>query len=172
MVYNHNIKKHYTFFAANVTQTNALQPNQIHQRSVVKKTDLLDESDAAIEWLVFGIKSFRKTQKFISEITLVPAINVILLAGQLNMTTNDSETILTIDDRWKFSLNEEEARLLLHLKLNFDSIFNRYLKNTNTFKATTEEMDIINVFGHVLMLEDNVEKRLKIERANAMNSNL
>lgn len=67
---------------------------------------------------------------------------------------------------------KEKSGFLLHLKLNFDSIFNRYLKNTNTFKATTEEMSIINVFGHVLMLEDNVEKRLKIERANAMNSNL
>lgn len=85
----------------------------------MKKTDLLDESDATIEWLVFGIKSFRKTQKFISEITLVPAINVILLAGQLNMTTNDSETILTIDDRWKFSLNEGEVGLSITSKVEF-----------------------------------------------------
>lgn len=152
-----------------MVQANALNTLKIDQNSVVQEEDVIESAD----WLIYGKKSSMKTCKFITNITLISAINVMLFTGPLHLTTNnaDHSVLVNIDECFKFALDQREAQLFFDLKLKFDSVLNRYLHNRNSFKATTAEMRLLDVLVNVMIEEDTVEKRLKIKRANALNHN-
>lgn len=128
-------------FAANVVKANALdsQSLKIHQNSVAQEEDVLEST---VDCLIFGKKSSVKGWKFITEITLVSTINAMLFTDPLHVTTNnvDSDALVNIDECFKFALDQREAQLFFDLKLNFNSLLNRYLHDHISFKATAAEM--------------------------------
>lgn len=131
---------------------------------------------AGAEWLIHGEKSSASKMTFIRNITLVPSIDVILFAGNINLANQPAanqhdDTVFKIDEWIQCIVDVTEAELLFLLRSKFASVMSRFLLNHRYFMLTCDEVRVLDTLINVVQQEDMVERNIKFNRAMALNDN-
>lgn len=130
--------------------------------------------DVTADWLVYGQKVRCGRLNFIKNITLIPSIEVVLMAGPISLyesnllTATDnpnSETIFKIDDWIKIAVDREGAQLLFQLRLKFSKVLTRFLENHRMFQKTNEEMKIIDALTFAIQRGRSDRKKYKNQKS-------
>lgn len=119
--------------------------------------------DANAKWLIHGEKSRISRFTLIQNISVIPAIDVALFAGPVNLPTsslnfrNNTNGALYIDDWIYFTMNKIDASLLFQLRQKFASMFVNFLRNPVSFEITNHEAAMLQVLIEVICEEDDIE---------------
>lgn len=124
--------------------------------------------NAEAEWLVYSSKFRISRLSFLRNITVVPAIDVILFGGTINMpernilpAKDNGDTIFCIDDWIRIDVNQKEANLLFQLRLKFSSVLLRFLHNHRQFQPENKEIQMLKVLTQIIQQEDNIGQRIR-----------
>lgn len=113
-------------------------------------------SEVEAEWIIFGIKKRIGIHLTVGDLTMIPTIVLVLLAGNFNLETVDNETIIKIDQFIQCIADTEDAKLLKQFRSQLESIFERFMKNHRTFQISSEERIVLDaLYGAKIPLKDN-----------------
>lgn len=123
-------------------------------------------SEVEAEWIIFGIKKRIGIHLTVGDLTMIPTIVLVLLAGNFNLETVDNETIIKIDQFIQCIADTEDAKLLKQFRSQLESIFERFMKNHRTFQISSEERIVLDAFISIVRREDTIERQLKEKQSS------
>lgn len=150
-----------------------------HMSSILCKRQESGQIDRVIfnanaKWVIHGEKSRNSRFHFIQNISVIPAIDVALFTGPVNLPNtslrcyNKFNAVLNIDDWIYFKTNEKNTSLLFRLRQKFASMFVNFLRNPVSYEMSTDEEAVVKVLIEVLCKEDDIESfvKAKIEHSD------
>lgn len=139
---------------------------EYNERMLPHSSSIVNVLNAESDWLVYSSQSRVSRLSFLRNITVVPAIDVMLFGGTIKMpernilpTEDNGDTIFRVDDWIRFTVNQKEANLLLQLRMKFSSVLLRFLHNHREFQLENKEIEMLGVLTQIIQQEDNIEQR-------------